>query len=141
MKRLLAYGSIGHVGYVLTGIATGVNSGYASSIIYISIYVIMNIGAFFVPLFLKKMENIKRIFQISLRNFKKTPFISNFTFNNIIFFGWHPAIRGFFAKFYVFTAVLEQKMYALAIIGLLTTVISAFYYLRIIKIIYFDEAS
>ena len=58
LKRLLAYSSIGHVGYVLAGIATGVNSGYQSAIIYISIYVIMNIGAFFVPLFFKKRWRI-----------------------------------------------------------------------------------
>ena len=140
LKRLLAYSSIGHVGYVLAGIATGVNSGYQSSIIYISIYVIMNIGAFSCLYFLKKdgeyKENISDLSGIS----KKHPLLA-ISFLIILFsLAGIPPLGGFFAKFYVFTAVLEKKMYALAIIGLLTTVISAFYYLRIIKIIYFDDS-
>ncbi len=140
LKRLLAYSSIGHVGYVLAGIATGVNSGYESSIIYISIYVIMNIGAFSCLYFLKKdgeyKENISDLSGIS----KKHPLLAISLLIILFSLAGIPPLGGFFAKFYVFTAVLEQKMYALAIIGLLTTVISAFYYLRIIKIIYFDDS-
>ena len=141
IKRLLAYSSIGHVGYALAGVATGVISGYESSIIYISIYVVMNIGAFSCLYLLKKdgeyRENISDLSGLS----KKQPLLA-ISFLVILFsLAGIPPLAGFFAKFYVFTAVIEQKMYALAIIGLLTTVISAFYYLRIIKIIYFDDSS
>ena len=139
IKRLLAYSSIGHVGYALAGVATGVISGYESSIIYISIYIVMNIGAFSCLYLLKKdgeyRENISDLSGLS----KKQPLLA-ISFLVILFsLAGIPPLAGFFAKFYVFTAVIEQKMYALAIIGLLTTVISAFYYLRIIKIIYFDD--
>ena len=141
IKRLLAYSSIGHVGYALAGVATGVISGYESSIIYISIYVVMNIGAFSCLYLLKKdgeyRENISDLSGLS----KKQPLLA-ISFLVILFsLAGIPPLAGFFAKFYVFTAVIEQKMYALAIIGLLTTVISAFYYIRIIKIIYFDDSA
>ena len=140
IKRLLAYSSIGHIGYALAGVATGVVSGYESSIIYIAIYVIMNIGAFSCLYLLKKdgeyKENISDLSGIS----KKHPILA-ISFLLILFsLAGIPPLGGFFAKFYVFTAVLEQQMYTLAIIGLLTTVISAFYYLKIIKTIYFDDS-
>ncbi len=140
IKRLLAYSSIGHIGYALAGVATGVISGYESSIVYISIYVVMNLGAFSCLYLLKKdgeyKENISDLSGIS----KKHPVLA-LSFLVILFsLAGIPPLGGFFAKFYVFTAVVEQKMYALAIIGLLTTVISAFYYLKIIKTIYFDDS-
>ncbi len=140
IKRLLAYSSIGHIGYALAGVATGVISGYESTIVYISIYVVMNLGAFSCLYLLKKdgeyKENISDLSGIS----KKHPILS-LSFLVILFsLAGIPPLGGFFAKFYVFTAVVEQKMYALAIIGLLTTVISAFYYLKIIKTIYFDDS-
>ena len=140
IKRLLAYSSIGHIGYALAGVATGAISGYESAIVYIAIYVIMNIGAFSCLYLLKKdgeyKEKISDLSGIS----KKHPILA-ISFLVILFsLAGIPPLGGFFAKFYVFTAVLEQKMYALAIIGLLTTVISAFYYLKIIKTIYFDDS-
>ncbi len=141
IKRLLAYSSIGHIGYALAGVATGTTSGYESSVVYISIYVIMNIGAFSCLYLLKKdgeyKENISDLSGIS----KKHPLLS-ISFLIILFsLAGIPPLAGFFAKFYVFTAVIEEKMYVLAIIGLMTTVISAFYYLKIIKTIYFDDSS
>ena len=140
IKRLLAYSSIGHIGYALAGVATGVISGYESAIVYIAIYVIMNIGAFSCLYLLKKdgeyKEKISDLSGIS----RKHPILA-ISFLVILFsLAGIPPLGGFFAKFYVFTSVLEQKMYALAIIGLLTTVISAFYYLKIIKTIYFDDS-
>ena len=139
-KRLLAYSSIGHIGYALAGVATGVISGYQSAIIYISIYVIMNIGAFSCLIFIKKdgqyKENISDLSGIS----KKHPILAISLLIILFSLAGVPPLGGFFAKFYVFVAVLEQKMYALAIIGLLTTVMSAFYYLKIIKTIYFDDS-
>ena len=139
-KRLLAYSSIGHIGYALAGVATGAVSGYESAIVYISIYVIMNIGAFSCLYLLKKdgqyKENISDLSGIS----KKHPLLA-ISFLIILFsLAGVPPLGGFFAKFYVFVAVLEKEMYALAIIGLLTTVMSAFYYLKIIKTIYFDDS-
>jgi NADH-quinone oxidoreductase subunit N len=140
IKRLLAYSSIGHIGYALAGVATGVISGYESAIVYIAIYVVMNLGAFSCLYLLKKdgeyKENISDLSGVS----KKHPILA-ISFLVILFsLAGIPPLGGFFAKFYVFTAVVEQKMYALAIIGLLTTVISAFYYLKIIKTIYFDDS-
>ena len=106
-KRLLAYSSIGHIGYALAGVATGSVSGYKSSIVYIS---------------------------------KKQPLLAISLLIILFSLAGVPPLGGFFAKFYVFVAVLENEMYALAIIGLLTTVMSAFYYLKIIKTIYFDDS-
>ena len=86
------------------------------------------------------MGNIKKIFPIC-QEFQKTSSLSDFITYNFILFSWEcHHLGGFFAKFYVFVAVLEKEMYALAIIGLLTTVMSAFYYLKIIKTIYFDDS-
>ena len=139
IKRLLAYSSIGHIGYALAGVATGATSGYQSSIIYISIYVIMNIGAFSCLYLLKKdgeyKENISDLSGIS----KKHPILAISLLIILFSLAGVPPLGGFFAKFYVFLAVVENEMYALAIIGLLTTVMSAFYYLKIIKTIYFDD--
>ena len=139
-KRLLAYSSIGHIGYALAGVATGAISGYESTIIYISIYVIMNIGAFSCLYLLKKdgqyKDNISDLSGIS----KKHPLLAISLLIILFSLAGVPPLGGFFAKFYVFVAVLEKQMYALAIIGLLTTVMSAFYYLKIIKTIYFDDS-
>jgi len=139
IKRLMAYSSIGHIGYALAGVATGTSSGYMSSIVYITIYVVMNIGAFACIFLMKKdgkyTEEINELSGIS----KKHPLIA-ISFLIILFsLAGIPPLGGFFAKLYVFMSVIESEMYVLAVIGLLTTVISAFYYLRIIKIIYFDR--
>ena len=139
IKRLMAYSSIGHMGYILAGIATGTNSGIQSTIIYLTIYLVMNLGIFGC-IFMMKRENIfyENINDLSGLS-KNNPMLA-LSFLVILFsLAGIPPLAGFFAKFYVFMAVIEVKMYALAIIGLVTTVISAFYYLRIIKIIYFDK--
>ena len=139
IKRLLAYSSIGHIGYILAGISTGEINGYTSSIIYLTIYVVMNLGAFSCLYFMRVnssyTETIDDLSGLSRNN----PFLA-FAFL-IIFFSLAgiPPLGGFFAKFYVFIAVIESELYLLAIVGLVTTVISAFYYLKIIKIIYFDD--
>mgnify|MGYP006116174323 CR=1 FL=1 len=139
LKRLVAYSSIGHMGYALAGVSTGTNQGIQSSITYISIYLFMNL-AFFSCLFMlrrdeKYFENIEDLSGLS----KNHPILS-FSFLIVLFsLAGIPPLAGFFAKFYIFSAVIEQSMYFLAIIGLLSTVIAAFYYLRLIKIIYFDS--
>ena len=138
LKRLIAYSSIGHMGYALVGLSVGTNEGIQSSVSYISIYLIMNLGLFSCLFMMKRnnryYENIDDLSGLS----KNHPLIS-FSLLIILFsLAGIPPMAGFFAKFYVFAAVIKQEMYFLAIIGLLAAVISAFYYLRIIKIIYFD---
>tara|TARA_B100001989_G_C24533407_1_gene462951 strand:- start:122 stop:1480 length:1359 start_codon:yes stop_codon:yes gene_type:complete len=139
LKRLIAYSSIGHVGYTLAGVATGSNEGIQSSVIYISIYVLMNLGLFSCLLMMKRnneyYEKIDDLAGLS----KNHPLLSISLLIILFSLAGIPPLAGFFAKFYIFKAVLEQSMYFLAIVGLLSTVIAAFYYLRIIKIIYFDE--
>ena len=139
IKRLIAYSSIGHIGYTLAGLATGSNEGIQSSIIYISIYVIMNLALFSCLLMLKRNDQYYE--QIDdLSGLSKNHPLLSFSFLIILFsLAGIPPLAGFFAKFYVFKAVIEQSMYFLAIVGLLSTVVVAFYYLRIIKIIYFDK--
>jgi len=139
IKRLMAYSSIGHMGYALAGIAAGTNSGIQSTIIYLVIYLVMNLGAFGC-IFMMKRENIFYEDINELSGLSKNHPMLALSFLIILFsLAGIPPLAGFFAKFYVFMAVIEVKMYALAIIGLVTTVVSAFYYLRIIKIIYFEK--
>jgi len=139
IKRLIAYSSISHIGYTLAGLATGSNEGIQSSIVYITIYVIMNLAFFSCLLMLKRnnqyYEDIDDLSGLS----KNHPLLSLSLLVILFSLAGIPPLAGFFAKFYIFTAVLEQSMYFLAIVGLLSTVIAAFYYLRIIKIIYFDK--
>ena len=139
IKRLIAYSSIGHIGYALAGISTGVIEGYKSTILYIAIYVIMNL-AMFACIFLMKKEGkyCEKISDLSGIS-KKNPILSICLLIILFSLAGIPPLAGFFAKFYVFMAVIKENMYALAIVGLLSTVVSAFYYLRIIKVIYFDE--
>jgi len=139
IKRLMAYSSIGHMGYALAGLATGTNEGIQSLIIYLTIYLVMNLGAFGC-IFMMKRENIFYENINDLSGLSKNHPMLAFSFLIILFsLAGIPPLAGFFAKFYIFMAVIEVKMYALAIIGLVTTVVSAFYYIRIIKVIYFDK--
>jgi NADH-quinone oxidoreductase subunit N len=139
IKRLIAYSSIGHIGYTLAGLATGSNEGIQSSIVYISIYIIMNLALFSCLLMLKRnneyYEEIEDLSGLS----KNHPLLSLSLLIILFSLAGIPPLAGFFAKFYIFKAVIEQSMYFLAIAGLLSTVIAAFYYLRVIKIIYFDK--
>ena len=139
LKRLIAYSSIGHIGYALAGLLIGTNEGIQSSIIYISIYLVMNLG-FFSCLFMMKrndeyFETIEDLSGLSNNH----PLLSLSLLVILFSLAGIPPLAGFFAKLYIFKSVIEQSMYFLAIIGLLSTVIAAFYYLRIIKVIYFDK--
>ena len=140
IKRLIAYSSIGHMGYALAGISTGTITGYNSSIAYITVYIVMNLGIFSCIFLMKRdgkyCETINDLTGIS----KHHPVLSISLLIIMFSLAGIPPLAGFFAKFYIFMSVIESKMYSLAIIGLLSTVISAFYYLRIVKTIYFDEA-
>jgi len=139
IKRLMAYSSIGHMGYALAGLAPGTNAGIQSTIIYLTIYLVMNLGAFGC-IFMMKRENVFHEKINDLSGLSKNHPMLALGFLIILFsLAGMPPLAGFFAKFYIFMAVIEAKMYTLAIIGLVTTVVSAFYYLSIIKVIYFDE--
>ena len=139
LKRLIAYSSISHIGYALAGLTTGSNEGIQSSIIYIVIYILMNLGFFSCLLMLKRnnkyFEDIEDLSGLS----KNHPLLSLSLLVILFSLAGIPPLAGFFAKFYIFKSIIEQSMYFLAIVGLLSTVIAAFYYLRIIKIIYFDK--
>ena len=139
LKRLIAYSSIGHMGYALAGLASGTNQGIQGSISYMAIYLVMNL-AFFSCLFMLRRNNEYHENIEDLSGLSKNHPVLSFSLLIILFsLAGIPPLAGFFAKFYVFMAVIEQQMYFLAIIGLLATVVAAFYYLRIIKIIYFDK--
>ena len=139
LKRLIAYSSISHVGYALAGLATGTNDGIQSSVIYITIYVLMNLGLFSCLLMMKRNnvyhEGIEDLSGLS----KNHPILSLSLLIILFSLAGIPPLAGFFAKFYIFKSVLEQSMFFLAIVGLLSTVVAAFYYLRLIKIMYFDK--
>ena len=139
LKRLIAYSSISHIGYALAGLATGSNEGIQSSVIYITIYILMNLGFFSCLLMMKRnneyYEDISDLSGLS----KNHPLLSLSLLVILFSLAGIPPLAGFFAKFYIFKSVIEQSMYFLAIVGLLSTVVAAFYYLRIIKIIYFDK--
>jgi len=139
LKRLVAYSSIGHIGYVLAGLSVGTNEGIQSSIVYISIYMVMNLALFSCLFMMKRndqyFETIDDLSGLS----KNHPVLSLSLLVILFSLAGIPPLAGFFAKFYVFMSVIEQSMYFLGIVGLLSTVIAAFYYLRIIKVIYFDE--
>ena len=138
LKRLVAYSSIGHMGYALAGLSVGTNTGIQSSITYMTIYLVMNL-AFFSCLFMLRRNEIYYEKIEDLSGLSKNHPILAFSLLVILFsLAGIPPLAGFFAKFYIFMAVVEQSMYFLAVVGLLSTVVAAFYYLRIIKIIYFD---
>ena len=122
----------------MAGLATGSNEGIQSSVIYLTIYILMNLGLFSCLLMMKRnnvyYEKIDDLSGLS----KNHPLLS-ISLSIILFsLAGIPPLAGFFAKFYIFKSVLEQSMF-LAIVGLLSTVIAAFYYLRLIKIMYFDK--
>ena len=139
LKRLLAYSSIGHVGYVLIALVAASDQGIRSASIYMFIYLIMNISVFAILLSLKKSDKyVEKINELSGLS-KTNPVVSASLAIIMLSMAGIPPFIGFFGKFYVFIAAIESEQYILAILGVLASVISAFYYLRIIKGMYFDE--
>jgi NADH-quinone oxidoreductase subunit N len=139
IKRLLAYSSIGNIGYVLVGLSAGNVDGVAGVAIYIAIYLVTTIGAFACVLSMERnghyCEDINDLAGLSRTN----PALA-FAFAMIMFsLAGIPPLAGFFAKWYVFAAAVHAGFNALAIVGVVASVVGAFYYLRIVKIIYFDE--
>ncbi len=140
IKRLLAYSSIGHVGYILIALVAANDDGIKASSIYMFSYMIMNIAIFAIILSIK----IKNEFLIEINDLsglsKSNPIVSLSLAILMLSMAGIPPFIGFFGKFYVFIAAIKQELYILSILGVMASVISAFYYLRIIKIMYFDES-
>jgi NADH-quinone oxidoreductase subunit N len=140
LKRLMAYSSIGHVGFILAGIAMATPESLSAVLVYITIYVFMNIGMFACIMTLNRngvyFENISDLSGLSKHHPLIAICLTILTFS----LAGIPPLAGFFAKFYIFLAIIQQKVYYLAVVGLLSAVIAAFYYLKIIKVIYFDPA-
>ena len=139
IKRLMAYSSIGHMGYALVGLAAGTPEGVRGVAIYAAIYVAMTLGAFACILSMRVGDRyVERIEDLS--GLSRTRPAMAFVLAMILFsLAGIPPLAGFFAKFYVFYAAVNAGLYPLAIIGFALSVIGAFYYLRIVKMIYFDE--
>jgi NADH-quinone oxidoreductase subunit N len=140
IKRLLAYSSIGNMGYALVGLAAGTESGIRGVLIYMAIYLVMTAGSFAVVLSMR--QGGKMVEGISdLAGLSKTHPAMALAFAIFLFsLAGIPPLAGFFGKLYVFLAAVEAGLYTLAVIGVLASVVGAYYYLRIIKIMYFDEA-
>ena len=139
IKRLLAYSSIGHVGYILIGLASANEAGIKGVVIYMTIYVIMNIAVFAIILSLRNDNNyLEKIFEFSGLS-KRQPLVALSLAIIMLSMAGIPPFAGFFGKFYIFIAALKADLILLAVLGVISSVISAFYYLRIIKVMYFDE--
>lgn len=139
IKRLMAYSSIGHMGFALVGVAAGTEAGVAGCLVYLATYVVMNLGAFALILSMKRSgEPVENINDLAGLSRARLPMALALL---VIFFSMAgiPPLAGFFGKFLVFTAAVEAGFWWLAVIGLLTSVLSAFYYIRIIKIAFFDD--
>ncbi|NNE86139.1 MAG: NADH-quinone oxidoreductase subunit NuoN [Alphaproteobacteria bacterium] len=139
IKRLMAYSSIGHMGFVLVGLAAGNETGAQGVLLYLTVYLFMNVGTFACILAMRRqdrmVEDIDQLAGLSRTNPKMALALAIFMFS----MAGIPPLAGFFGKYYVFLAAIQAELYVLAIVGLLASVVSAFYYLRIVKLMYFDE--
>ncbi|MGN6515007.1 MAG: NADH-quinone oxidoreductase subunit NuoN [Rhizomicrobium sp.] len=139
IKRLMAYSSIGHMGYALLGLAAGTTQGVEGVLIYMLIYLITNAGVFVCILAMRRGgEQVETI--ADLAGLARTQPRLAFVFSALMFsLAGIPPLAGFFAKFYVFMAAIDAHLYIPAVLGVLASVVGAYYYLRIVKIMYFDE--
>jgi NADH-quinone oxidoreductase subunit N len=139
IKRLMAYSSIGHMGFALVGLAAGTAEGVQGVLVYMSIYVAMTLGTFAVILSMRRDGKlVERIGDLA--GLSRTHPTMAFLLAMLLFsLAGIPPLAGFFAKFYVFLAAIKAGLYVLAVIGVITSVIGAYYYLAIVKIMYFDE--
>ena len=139
IKRLMAYSTIGHMGYALVGLASGTAQGIEGLLIYITIYLAMTIGTFVCILSMRRregmVENISDLAGLSRNQPMMAAALAIFMFS----LAGVPPLAGFFGKFYVFLAAVQAGLYWVAVVGVLASVVSAYYYLRIVKIMFFDE--
>ncbi|WP_282608196.1 NADH-quinone oxidoreductase subunit NuoN [Pelagibius sp. Alg239-R121] len=139
IKRLMAYSSIGHIGYALIGLASGTEQGISGIVIYLTIYVFMNLGTFACILCMRQKDRMVEGID-DLKGLSKTQPMMALALAIFMFsMAGIPPLAGFFGKLYIFLAAIEAQLYILAVLGVLTSVVGAFYYLRIIKLMYFDE--
>jgi NADH-quinone oxidoreductase subunit N len=139
IKRLLAYSSIGHIGYALVGLAAGGPDGVRSVVIYLIIYMIMTLGTFACVIAMRRSEGpVEAIADLAglARHDKTMAFVLAMLMFSL---AGIPPLAGFFAKYFVFMAAIKAGLVALAVLGVIASVISAYYYLRIVKLVYFDE--
>jgi NADH-quinone oxidoreductase subunit N len=140
IKRLMAYSSIGHVGFALVGVAAGSEAGIEGLLIYLAIYLVMTLGTFACILAMRRDEGpVEDIYELAglAENNLPMAFLLAMLFFSL---AGVPPLAGFFAKFYVFAAAVKAELYGLAVIGVLSSVVGAFYYLRIVKVMFFDKA-
>jgi len=139
IKRLMAYSSIGHMGFALVGLAAGTAEGVQGVIVYMAIYVAMTLGTFACILSMRRGNDM--VEEIAdLRGLARTsPAMAFFLAMLLFAMAGVPPLAGFFAKFYVFLAAIKAGLYTLAVIGVLASVVGAYYYLMIVKVMYFDE--
>ncbi len=139
-KRLMAYSSIGHMGYALIGLAAGTPEGVQGVLLYMAIYITMTLGVFAVILAMRRSTGMVESID-QLAGLGRTHPTMAFLLAMLLFsMAGVPPLAGFFAKFYVFLAAIKAGLYVLAIIGVLASVVGAYYYLAIVKVMYFDEA-
>lgn len=138
IKRLLAYSAIGHIGYAMVGLAAGTERGIYSVLIYMTIYLVMTLGIFTGVLMMRRqgryIESIDELAGLSQRQPMLALGFAIFLFS----LAGIPPLAGFFGKLYVFMAAIDAGLTLLAVIAVLTSVVAAFYYLRIVKVMYFD---
>ncbi len=140
IKRLMAYSSIGNVGYALIGLAAGSEEGIRGVVIYMIIYLAMTLGAFAVLLSLRRRDRMYETLD-DLSGLSRThPYLAFCLAAMMFSLAGIPPLAGFFAKFYVFAAAIKAGLVTLAVIGVVTSVVGAFYYLRLVKVMYFDDA-
>src|SRR5882757_8528775 len=141
IKRLMAYSSIGHMGFALVGLAAGTAESIQGVLVYLSIYLAMTVGAFAAILSMRRdggmVEQISDLAGLARSNPALAFFLGLLMFS----LAGIPPLAGFFAKYYVFLGAIKAGLYALAVIGVVTSVVGAYYYLRIVKTMYFDEAA
>jgi NADH-quinone oxidoreductase subunit N len=139
IKRLMAYSSIGHMGFALVGLAAGTAEGAQGVLVYVAIYVAMTLGTFTVILAMKRNgQHVEKISDFA--GLSRTNPLLAFFFAMLLFsLAGVPPLAGFFGKFYVFVAAIKAGLFTLSVIGVLTSVIGAYYYLSIVKVMYFDE--
>jgi NADH-quinone oxidoreductase subunit N len=139
IKRLMAYSAIGNIGYLLIGLAAGTPEGIRGLIIYLVVYIAMTLGAFACILAMRRkegmVEDINELAGLAQTNLGLASVLAVFMFS----LAGIPPLAGFFAKFYVFMAAVKQGMWPIAIFGVLASVVGAYYYVRIVKIMFFDE--
>jgi NADH-quinone oxidoreductase subunit N len=139
IKRLLAYSSIGHMGFALVGLAAGTPQGVQGVLVYMAIYVAMTLGTFAVVLSLRRADGMVEDISELAGLARTHPAMAFFLAMLLFSLAGIPPLAGFFAKFYVFLAAIQGGLYTLAVLGVLASVVSAYYYLAIVKIMYFDE--